>query len=139
SRSPVGLGILMRNQSVEYSDDFAANVVYRVVRNDEDKVIAADMPDKSILAANSLDHVVQDHRENPDDAVTLIVAVSIVEFLEVIQVGVTDGERLRRCQPRLDLGLDCSGPGQSCRWMNTKVAIRATENRVHATANDIGA
>ena len=51
-------------------------------------------------------YVVQDARQQIDHPIAVVVAVAIVEFLEVIQVGVTHGEKLAELHAPLDLALD---------------------------------
>src|SRR6476620_2729730 len=103
ARPAVLFGILVRRQQIECSDDLAAHRRNRVVRYDEDKVVAANVPDKSIFSAGPLHHVMQQLGQNPDDAVALVVAIPVVEFLEVIQVCIADGEIVSQCQTSADL------------------------------------
>src|SRR5436305_13558922 len=98
SRAPVLLGILVRREQIECRHDLAANRGNRVVRNDENKIIAANVANESFFAACSLDDVVQQFSQDPDHAVAFVVAIAVVEFLEVIKIRVTDGEIITACQ-----------------------------------------
>jgi hypothetical protein len=53
----------------------------------------------------------QDHRQNPNDPVALVVAVAVVEFLEMVEVRVAYGENLARRNAPLDFRFDRSAPG----------------------------
>src|SRR5690348_3341509 len=106
SRSPVLLGILIRRQQIKSRYDFSAHRRNRVVRNDEDKIIAADVPDESFFATCSLHNVVEQLRQNPDHAVAFVVAVAVVEFLEVVEVGVANREVVAARQTAADFGFD---------------------------------
>ena len=66
----------------------------------EDEVVAADVPDESLFADHALHHVVQDAGQQIDHPIAVVVAVAIVEFLEVIQVGVAHGEKLAESMRR---------------------------------------
>src|SRR5438309_267774 len=92
TRPTVLFRVLVWRQQIECSNDLSAHRWNRVVRYDEDKIVATNVPDKSVFATRSLHHVVQQLRQNSNDPVAFVVAVTIVEFLEVIQVGVANGE-----------------------------------------------
>src|SRR4051794_27607235 len=106
SRASILLGVLVRRQQIERCDDLAAYRRDRVVRNDEDKVVAADVPDESVFAAGALHDVVEELGENADHPVAFVVTVAVVEFLEMVQVGVADGEGVAERKTAPDLPLD---------------------------------
>src|SRR5829696_3288057 len=72
----------------------------------------------------------EDPGENVDDAIALIVTVAVVEFLEVIEVGVADGEFLVGFQPPADLPLDFGRARQSGGRVKRDVAFSAHQHRV---------
>ena len=82
-----------RNERVEHRDYFGAHLVHVAQRDDVDEVIATDVADESLFAAHPLHDVVQNLRENANDAIALVVRVAIVEFLEVIQIRVARREQ----------------------------------------------
>jgi hypothetical protein len=62
-------------------------------------------------AHKSLYDVVQDPGENVDDPVAIVIAVAVVELLEVIQIGVADRKLRVRVEPPADFPLDLGGAG----------------------------
>ena len=66
-------------------------------------------PTKPRAPRHPLHHVVQDAGQEVDDPVAVVVAVAVVELLEVIEVGVADRELLGALQPAPDLALDLGG------------------------------
>ena len=74
----------------------------------------------------------QDPRENVDDPVAIIIAVPVVELLEVVQVGVADRELLVGLEPAPDLALDLGGAGQPGGRVNRHVPLGAHQHRIHA-------
>ena len=119
------LGVLVRREEIEGGDDLSANRRNRVVRYDEDKIIAANVPDESVFAARSLDDVVQQLGKDADYAIAFVVAISIVEFLEVVEVGISNGEVVGERQSPANLGLDRRSPGEACRRVHDQVPFRA--------------
>ena len=93
SGSSIRLRVLKRDQRVEDRHDLGAHLVHVAERNDVDEIVAADVPDETVFATHALHDVVQDLRENPNDAIALVVRVAIVEFLEVIEIGVARREQ----------------------------------------------
>src|SRR6185503_21140259 len=81
ARSPVLLRILKRDQRIEDRHDLRADLGNRRGRNDEDEIVAADVADESLLVTAALHHVVENLRENANDAIALVVRIAIVEFL----------------------------------------------------------
>src|SRR5688572_19056478 len=59
SDTPVGLGILKWYELIECRYDLTAHVGYLGRRDDEDKIIAADVPDKSRFSCGTLHDVVK--------------------------------------------------------------------------------
>src|SRR5688500_16593511 len=90
--APILLRILDRRERIEHRDDLRADIVDARDGDDGDEVIAADVSDEPLFAAHPPDHVMQNPGKQPDDAVALVIAVAIVELLEVIEVGIADGE-----------------------------------------------
>ena len=90
------------------------------------------MADEPVLAAQPLHDVVQDLRENADDAIALVVRVAVVELLEVIEVGVARREAHAGREAPRDLGLDLDRAGQPRRRMHDEIAIGAAQHRVEA-------
>src|SRR5690606_32258368 len=90
-----------------------------------------DVPDEPVRLV-CLHDVAQDACEHPDDAVTLVVAVTVVVFLEVVEVRVTDGELLAAAHPLPDIALDLRGAGQPGAGMHTHVAGGAVKHHPHA-------
>ena len=99
TRAPVLLGILVGRQQVEGRHDFTADRGDGTVWDDENEVVAADVPDEAVLAARPLHHVVEKLCQDADYAIPLVVAVPIVEFLKVIEIGVADRERVAEREP----------------------------------------
>jgi hypothetical protein len=88
--------------------------------------------DKTVLGTDAPGNVMQDLREQPDDTIALIIAVAVVEFLEVVEVRVTDREQQPRFEPPRDLVLDGDRAGQSGRRMDVDVPIRPARRRAQA-------
>ena len=79
---------------------------------------------------HALHHVVEDLRENPDDPIALVVRVSVVELLEVIEIGVAGREQRVERQPPSDLRFDLHRAGEARRRMHVQIAIRPTQHRI---------
>ena len=93
-RRSVLLRVLEWDQLVERSYDFVAGLLQAVQGHHEDEVIAPDVSNEPGLTTAPLHHVVQNLGQDADDAVAVMITVPVVVFLEMIQVGVADGERL---------------------------------------------
>ena len=63
------------------------------------------------------------HQKNSYDAVAFVVAIAVVEFLEVIKIRVTDGEIITARQAASDFGFDCRCPRETRRRVNDQVAL----------------
>ena len=118
------------NQYIEHRHDLRAHVVHGGNGDDEDKVIAANVADERVFRADALGDVVQNLRENPDDAVSVMVGVAVIELLEVIEVGVTHCKRVTGVQPPLDVGFDLDRARQTRRRMHGQIAIGPAQHRV---------
>ena len=129
-RPPVLLVVLQRDQRVEHVEDLAADRADLRRRNDEDEVVATDVPDEPARTEQPLHDVVQDPGQQVDDPVAVVVAVAVVELLEVVEVGVADGELLAGLQPAADLALDLGGARQPGGGMDRDVALGADQHRV---------
>ena len=92
SCAPVLVIVLQRNQGVEHRDDLAADDADLRRWDHEDEVVAADVPHEPAGIQHPLDHIVQDARQQVDDPVAVVVAVPVVELLEVVEIRVTDRE-----------------------------------------------
>ena len=80
---------------------------------------------------HALHDVVEDLRENADDAIALVVRVAIVEFLEVIEIGVARRElRVRASRRRAISASISTAPGKARRRMHVQIAIGAAQHRV---------
>src|SRR5207245_4747928 len=79
---------------------------------DEDEVVATDVPDEAPADEQPFHDVVQDARQDVDDPITVVVAVPVVELLEVIEVRVADGEQLAVLHAPPDLALDLRRAGK---------------------------
>ena len=82
--------------------------------------------------------------KNTNDTITFVVAVAIVELLEVIEVGIADGEVVAQRQAPPDFCLDRRRSRQPGRRMNHQVPLRTDQHRgqsadcfglLHAVAN----
>ena len=100
---------------------------------DEDEVIAADMAHEPVESQQTPDHVVQDPGQEMNDPISVIIGISVVELLEVIQVGITDGELAAALEPATDLALDLGGARHSGRRMDSHVAIGAGPQCIKAS------
>src|SRR5690606_28202404 len=121
------LGVLIRDQLVEHLDDLLAARTHPVERDVEDEVIAADVANEALRRV-TLHDVAQQSGEHPDDAITLVVAVPVVELLEVVQIGVADREELIASDAVGDVALDLYRPGQTRGGMDADVTIRSPQD-----------
>src|SRR6185437_16324070 len=112
TRAAILIRILVRRERVEDRHDLGAGLRHGGDRDDEDEVVAADVPDESVLVTQAFDDVVEDLREDANDAIALVVGVSVVELFEVIEVGVTGREQTIRLQTPCDLGFDLDRTGK---------------------------
>ena len=90
------------------------------------------MSDEAAFWREAAHNVVQNFRENPDDAIALEVAVAVVVLLEVIEVGVASGEELARGETDADRRFDLRGAREAGGRMHVHVAIGATKHHVEA-------
>ena len=123
ARPPVLVVVLQRHQGVEHLQNLAAHRADLRRRDDEDEVVAADVPHEAARAHEALDHVVQDAGENVDDPVAVVITVPVVELLEVIEVGVADRKLLVGLEPAADLPLDLGGAGKPGGRVDRDVAL----------------
>ena len=79
---------------VELVDDVLRHDLRARRRHDHHEVVAADVADEVVLAAELLDRAAQDVGQKADDLVALLVAVVVVEALEIVDVDVEKRERL---------------------------------------------
>src|SRR5688572_25447719 len=93
SGTAILLRVLVRYQGVEDRHDLRARIGHRQHRNDEDEVVASDVTDESVFGTDTFYHIVEDLRENSDHTIAVVITIPIVEFFEVIQVRVANGER----------------------------------------------
>src|SRR5688572_18469021 len=112
ARAAVLLGVLIRDQLIEDLEDQLAAGTHLIQRDVEDEIVATDVTDEAFRGV-SLHDVAQQTGEHADDAVALVVAVAVVELLEVVQVGVADGEQLTPADTIADVALDVDGAGQA--------------------------
>src|SRR3990172_4428462 len=98
--------VLQGHQRVEDREDLTADFLYVVDTNHEDEVIAPNVPHESGPGAQSLDHVPQHLGENIDDPVAVVVAVPVIELLEMIDVGVAHRKDLACLETAAQLPLD---------------------------------
>src|SRR5689334_20524729 len=82
----------VRDERVEHADDLRTGLRDERRGDDEDEVVAPDVSDEAVLAADALHDVVENLGEDPDDAIAVVVRVAIVELLEVVEVGVAHRE-----------------------------------------------
>ena len=106
---PVLHGVLVGDQFVEELDDLVAADLQVLQRDVEDEVVAPDMAHEA-SGSQGADHVPENPGGQIDDRVPAIVAVSVVELFEMVQVGVAHGER----GPRRPFALP--GPARSERF-----------------------
>ena len=99
--------------------------------NDKDEIVATDVADESLLRTHTFYHIVQDLRENADHTIAVVITISIVEFLEVIQVRVADSERCVLMQSPRDFGLDVDRARKSRGWMDEYIAIGTAQQDVN--------
>src|SRR5688572_18406576 len=90
ARPSIRFGVLKWHKQVEHFDDLGANGLNRASRNDEDEVVAADVTDEPLLTAHPFHDVMQYTSQYANHTVAFVIAVSVVEFLEVIQVRIRD-------------------------------------------------
>ena len=110
---PVLFVVLIRYQRVEHFEHLAARVWNGIEWDDEDEIVSADVPDEPPTAQQSLHDVVQNARHQVDDPIAVVVAVAIVELLEMVEVGIAYGEQLAVLHPPPDLALDLGRAGQA--------------------------
>src|SRR5215212_3791389 len=92
--APILIVILERNERIEDLENFAAHWTDVARRDDEDEVVAADVPHEPPRPHQSLHDIVQNPGQDIDDPIAVVVAVAIVELLEVVQIGVADRKLL---------------------------------------------
>src|SRR5688572_22411288 len=114
--------VLVWDQLVEDLDDLFTAHPHLIQCDREYEVISADMTNEALIRV-ALHQVPQNPREQFDHPVAFVVAVSIVEFLEVIQVGVTDRKQLVRVNTLGDVTLDLGSAGQPRGWVNADITV----------------
>src|SRR5882724_8291354 len=127
---PILLVVLQRDQGVKHTQDLGAHPVNLGRRNDEDEVVTPDVAHEPPGPQHAFDHVVQDPGEKIDDAIAVVVAVAVVELLEVIEVGIADGELLMTLEPPTDFPLDLRRARQSGGRMDRHVALGPHQHRL---------
>src|SRR5215213_9500134 len=130
ARPAILVVVLQGHQRVEHLENLTAYGTDVLCRNDEDEVVPPDVPHEASRPQETLYHVVEDPGENVDDAIALVVTVAIIEFLEVIQVRVADGEFLVGLQPPADLPLDLGRARQPGRRVDRNVPLSAHQHRI---------
>jgi len=133
SRPPILLRVLIRNQHVEHRHDLAAALVHRRCGDDENEIISADVADESILVANAFDDVMENLRENANDAITLVIRIAVVEFLEMIEVGIAGREAQTALEARCCWAVSAA---RSCAALARAGCTPASGHGVSA-ANDV--
>ena len=129
-RAAILLVVLIRDQRIEHEQDLVAHQRDLRQRDHEDEVVSADVSDESLRPQHPLDHVVQNPRQEIDHPVAVVIAVAIVEFLEVIQVGVADRELLAALHAPADLALDLGGPREPRGRVHRHVPLGAGDQTV---------
>ena len=84
--------IKRRHFCIELLDDPFADFIRHRVVDDKDQVVPADVADKTVLPAPFAYHLDQYPREFFDNLVTFFKTVFVIIGLELVQVGVPDGE-----------------------------------------------
>src|SRR5438045_309196 len=69
--STVLVVVLQRNQAIEYLENFSTHLADLACRDDENEVIASDVPDKAAGAKEPLYYVVQNSRKDVNDPIAL--------------------------------------------------------------------
>src|SRR6476660_1938565 len=92
------------------------------------------MPHKPESTEQSLDHVMKDSGENVNDSVAFVVAISVVELLKMIQVGIADGEFLVRLEASSNLALDLGRAWKPSGRVNRYIAFGSHQHGVQAGA-----
>jgi hypothetical protein len=123
--------VLVGDEFVKDLEDQLARGLHLVEGYVEDEVITTDVTDEALLG-EPLHDIVQQSGEHADDAVPLVVAVAVVELLEVIQVRVADGEQLVAVYACSDVTLDLDGTRQPRGRVHAHVAFRAVEHHAQA-------
>jgi len=146
ARPPVLVIVLQRDQGIEDVEYLAADRTDFLRRNDEDEVVATDVSHESARAEQALDHVVEDPGQEVDDPIAVVVAVAVVEFLEVIEVGVANREIVSEGESPADLRFDRRGSREARRWVDDQIALGPNQHRAqpthgfgtrHTIANDL--
>src|SRR5918992_2718190 len=130
TRSTILLRVLIWNEQIEDLHNLTANSGNVSGRHDENKIIAADVADESELAGQSPHAVMEDSRQNPNDTNAFTVAVPVVVFLEVVEIGVAYGKSLVRGDASVDFRFDRSRTGKARGWMYTRIAVGALQHHV---------
>ena len=127
SHAAILLGILPRHQFIEDVHDFVADPGHGRQRDGEQEVVATDVAHESLRAAEPLHHIVQNAGEQPDHLIAMMITVAIVEFLEMIQIGVTGRELLARLNPPAQFGADLAGTGERVDgWTSVSRSLRCS-------------
>ena len=84
------------------------------------------------IGSQPSNHISEDPRKQQDHVISVIVAVPVVELLEVVQIGVTDGEGLSCPEPFSDVSLDLHGSWKASRGMHGHIALSTPNDELEA-------
>lgn len=135
SRLAIRFRVLEWHQQVEHFDNLGTDGLNRTRRNDKDEVVAADVTDKPLLTAQAFHDVMQYTGQYAYHTVPFVVTVSIVELLEVIEIGIRHSKNRLFGQLPGDAGLDDIRSGQARGRVDMNVAVRPCEHRVQAAVH----
>src|SRR5436309_14366317 len=128
--APVLFVVLVRDERIEHFEHVPAHVGDRLEWNHADEIVPPDVPHEAAAAQLPFHHVVEDARQDVDDAIAVVVAVAIVVLLEVVELGIAHGEQVACLHAPPDLALDLRGTGQAGRGVHGHVPRRAGEQAV---------
>src|SRR5688500_1857741 len=123
SCAPILLRILKGDERIEDRHDLLTGLRDGRRRNNKDEVVTTDMPNEPGFAADALHDVVEDLRQYTNDTVAIKIAIPVVVFLEMIEVGVANGKGIRGRQATRDLRFDARWSRQTRRGMHVQIAI----------------
>ena len=121
---PVFLRVLV---VIKERDDLVACLFEMIHGDVEDEIVTADVSDKPSRSQTPHD-IAQDLGQQPDDAVTVLVSIAIVEFLEVIEVRITHGELLTHTKTFFHVESDVVRARQACRRVDRHVTVRTLQD-----------
>src|SRR5207237_3526420 len=130
ARPAVLLVVLIRDQRVEHIENLRADDADAVDGKNKNKIIPTDMPNKAVLPDHPTHHIMKNAREEIDHPIAVVVAVTVVVFLEVIEVGVTDGEEFAEIHTPPHRPLDLRRSRQPRRWIDRHVTLSARYQRL---------